>query len=262
MSSKRKHANPWIVCGVIGSVIWASLVLWYIICAFGWANFRDLPPNAHGDFLAGFFAPLALGWFVLTLILQSQQIKMQAQELELQRKELEETRKTLEAQRVEMKKAADQAAIQAEAIKANELHTRRDTFFRIAELHERDLNYHASAILKELRLEGAIRDYWRFYADGDKFILASELVNALKNVEQGALEGIRSSSDFETSARRYTRVFRKILDEADPCDPDGVIRGEYEWSPYGELCGILSAILGKELMFKWRKSNFEKWHKK
>ncbi len=94
------------------TVAWLSTGGVYLTCWVGWDNIRLAEFNAVGDFLAGFFSPLAFAWFVGALVLQSK-------ELSLQREELEETRKTLEAQRAEMAESAKQAKIQAEALSAS-----------------------------------------------------------------------------------------------------------------------------------------------
>lgn len=54
--------------------------------------------NEWGDYLAGFMSPLALAWFVATLILQSKELQLQRSELELQRGEMVASRETLDKQ--------------------------------------------------------------------------------------------------------------------------------------------------------------------
>ena len=44
--------------------------------------------NELGDFLAGFFTPLAFGWLVYGYLLQSKELRLQREELTLTRKQL------------------------------------------------------------------------------------------------------------------------------------------------------------------------------
>lgn len=67
-------------CGYVALI--CSIVFW------NWEAFRQLEPNAWGDFLAGTFGPLALGWVVLGFFQQGRELKNSVETLKLQAEEL------------------------------------------------------------------------------------------------------------------------------------------------------------------------------
>lgn len=88
------------------SILWAAVGL---TCAVDWVFPSWIPYdipfvvgtfslNTLGDFLAGWFAPLAFFWLTYTVILQKNELTLQREELSLQRNELEGTKQALEDQ--------------------------------------------------------------------------------------------------------------------------------------------------------------------
>ncbi len=82
----------------IVSVVWTLLGA-YLLSLSGGCDAQDaskvfqcLSANELGDFLAGFFAPLAFLWVAYAVIIQSQELAAQREELKLTRNELELTR--------------------------------------------------------------------------------------------------------------------------------------------------------------------------
>ena len=254
-----------IVLTAIGLVLTAGVfgLAWFFVDAHRQAELNEsllvvllrMELNEVGDFFAGFAAALAFIWLVIGYFLQSAELK-------LQRKELGE-------QRLETARLADEANRQSEAISANEMHARRDTFFRIAELHERDINHHAFAMmdaildvqakvddetsrpLSDRRIEylkiGSEDNLWAKFSNGNHFVFTNLLSHVLENIDPLVSEKILTSDKMKTGARRYCRVFEKIIEESAACNDGGVLRGEYEWSPHGEaymlLCGRLEKAL-------------------
>ena len=77
-----------------GTFVIAAVSVFYI-AAFGLLRGNDAWDllsagnlNELGDFLAGFFTPLAFGWLVYGYLLQSRELRLQRQELALTRKQL------------------------------------------------------------------------------------------------------------------------------------------------------------------------------
>ena len=62
-------------------------------CQSKFAAFWSAPPNEIGDTLAGFAGALAFIWIIVTVMLQSKELKAQREELRLTRSEMEEQRK-------------------------------------------------------------------------------------------------------------------------------------------------------------------------
>jgi hypothetical protein len=79
--------------------LWAIVftVLWLSIIAAAvwrdWTRFTTMPLNELGDFLAGFFAPIAFCWLVVGYTLQRHQITMSLDALAAEREAMLEERK-------------------------------------------------------------------------------------------------------------------------------------------------------------------------
>ncbi|MEL7024146.1 MAG: hypothetical protein AAGL69_10400 [Pseudomonadota bacterium] len=71
--------RTYIVIGLAGSAVWAVLFAAYALLNF--SEIVSLEPNDLGDFLAGFFSPLALLWIVIGYFQQSHALQMQIAEL-------------------------------------------------------------------------------------------------------------------------------------------------------------------------------------
>lgn len=99
---KRSRLLRW---GVSATFLWLLSILIYL-AAF--ANTSDLKsPNLFGDFLAGVFAPVAFFWLIVTVLMQSR-------ELRLQRRELVLNRNALNLQADEMRNSVEQFRKQTE----------------------------------------------------------------------------------------------------------------------------------------------------
>lgn len=105
--------------GLVITVLWLGMLSMYIANTVGWSNIGSEPIETLGNFLEGAFAPLAFLWLVIGYFLQ--------------KKELMQNTDAIKMQYVEIQKSADQAEIQAEAIKASEVHARRQSFLQAAE---------------------------------------------------------------------------------------------------------------------------------
>lgn len=92
--------------GFAGTLLWISLGLAYAIWGAP-GNIWELKANELGDFMAGFFAPLAFGWLAFAVFLQRQ-------ELQEQRKQLKQNGEALKLQTVELMRSGDQLKLQAE----------------------------------------------------------------------------------------------------------------------------------------------------
>ncbi|NDW54001.1 hypothetical protein [Aliiroseovarius sp. PrR006] len=83
MRGNRGAIGKW---GLIGTILYIAVLL--VIVWHNWSKFSSLEPNAWGDFLAGTFGPLALGWVVLGFFLQSKELQNSVDALKLQAREL------------------------------------------------------------------------------------------------------------------------------------------------------------------------------
>ena len=105
--------------GVGLTLLWLLLGSIYVSSTIGWGTFVGLPAAELGNFLEGAFAPLAFLWLVIGYFLQQ--------------KELQQNTDALRAQAIEIKRSAEQAAIQSEKMAATEIQARQQTYLQIAE---------------------------------------------------------------------------------------------------------------------------------
>ncbi|MEM7077758.1 MAG: hypothetical protein AAF513_03920 [Pseudomonadota bacterium] len=101
------------------TIVWIGLGVSYIASNIGWGQFAIMPAEEMGNFLEGAFAPLAFLWLVIGYFLQQ--------------KELEQNTQALQAQAIEIRRTAEQAAIQTENLAASELHARQEAFLQVAQ---------------------------------------------------------------------------------------------------------------------------------
>lgn len=201
-------------------------------------EFLNLDPNAHGDFFAGLFAPVAFLWLVIGYFQQGS--------------ELRENTRALARQAEEAKKAAEQAKIQAEGIKANAGHAAKDTYFRVLSLYERDLNSMLASILTNYGPQFAGEDYvehlWERSSNGDHYVFFNETLNMDDDTYKLFSARVEVCKTHASLVRRYRRVFEKVLLECSEIDNEaGTLREALEWSPMGEVYAMFCGTTGRWL---------------
>ena len=90
-----KNIAIWVTGG--GSILYIALILFFR-GNDAWVLFRAGNLNELGDFLAGFFTPLAFGWLVYGYLLQSKELRLQREELTLTRNQLGKQTELLQEQ--------------------------------------------------------------------------------------------------------------------------------------------------------------------
>lgn len=90
-----KHAGICVVSAL--SVLYIAAILFFR-GNDAWELLRVGSLNELGDFLAGFFTPLAFGWLVYGYLLQSKELRLQREELTLTRKQLGKQTELLQEQ--------------------------------------------------------------------------------------------------------------------------------------------------------------------
>ena len=93
--------NKTVVAGIV-TAVW--IILGFILLGFRLQELKDLSLNSIGDFLAGFFSPVAFLWLVVGYFQQGEELQLNTRALELQ---VQELRLSVEHQRelVEVTKA-------------------------------------------------------------------------------------------------------------------------------------------------------------
>ena len=215
-----------------------------------------------GDFLAGTAASLAFLWLVFgfyqqglelkqnneTLKLQTAELKQSNETFKLQTEELALQREELAKQREETARLAEQAERQTQIISDNELHARRDTFMRLADLMVGEMNSSLSRFLKTIgQSNRELHDsLWTQVSAGGVTAFGDYLVSMKSN--DGNFENyLTQFLDRHETQRKYAEDFLLRLDylisEADNVDPSLAISKAFSEGGFGEVKPIMERFL-------------------
>ncbi|MCB1693229.1 MAG: hypothetical protein KDI19_10720 [Pseudomonadales bacterium] len=216
--------------GVVATAVWMGVLALYISVQVGWTHLDDVPIDKMGGFLEGAFAPLAFLWFVLAYFSQQ--------------KELSQNTAALKMQYVETQKAAEQAVIQSEAIRASELHARKESFLRIAD----SVNKQLGAIVGFLYLSsqgaavmGTVADdkiagLWSGMGKGDPEIFSRQLLQlTFAHGDRYAYKLLYGTPIRTRHSESFIFNFERMIRAAEECDDDGMIRDSILGSAHGYL---------------------------
>ena len=218
----RLRFSLWVTVG------WLFLGALYISGVVGWAPFVQQRAPDLGGFLEGAFAPLAFLWLVVGFFLQRQQ--------------LEQNTQAIEAQLVEMRRAAEQAEVQSRAIEADELHSRQDTFLRVAEMVNEQLaticGFLVTSVLMELGEEhmsgvDGVQDLWSQTGKGDHTAFDRKIFSLRYGGSMEPAEIFWGTEIRSNHSRDFARAFERLLRHADHCDPDGIISDALRQGSHG-----------------------------
>lgn len=111
-----EHSNP----PKFGVRSYVILTLIYVAVMVVGPFIFNIAPNTlneWGDYFTGILSPIALAWFIGTLLLQKEELALQRKELKLNRKEMVESRKVMREQAAHQERAAE-ANLEANKIAA------------------------------------------------------------------------------------------------------------------------------------------------
>lgn len=216
--------------GLAVTVIYLGILSLYVANTIGWSNIGSAPIETVGNFLEGAFAPLAFLWLVIGYFLQ--------------KKELMQNTDAIKMQYVEIQKSAEQAEIQAEAIKASELHTRRQTFLQITESVRQQLGGIAAFLF--LSSQGAsnngivteerIGELWGSMNNTDPEGFSRSLLQM--RFTHGVKYGYKLLYGTEIRNRHcenFIYHFKRLLQTASEADDSGMIHDAILGSAHGRL---------------------------
>jgi hypothetical protein len=209
---------------------WLVLGFLYISNVVGWTGFVSQKAPALGSFLEGAFAPLAFLWLVVGFFLQQRQ--------------LEQNTSMLSAQLETMQRSAAQAEVQSRAIAADELHSRQDTFLRIAEMVREQLgvtagwlytSWAAGAGAAGMEGPGGALELWRSQGSGDQGVFDRACVALIYSNRIGPAELFWGTPIRSGHSEAFMGAFERVLRLAERCDPDGVIADAIRGGTHGRL---------------------------
>jgi hypothetical protein len=217
--------------GVGATAVWLVLGTLYISSVVGWGDFVRHKAPELGEFLDGAFAPLAFLWFVVGFFLQQRQ--------------LEDNTAMLSQQLEVMRQTAAQAEVQSRAIAADELHSRQDTFLRIADMVSQQLGvtagwlYTSWAAGEDGEMDGAL-EIWRTQGAGDHGAFDRACVRLIYSGRIPAAELFWGTPIRSGHSDSFLRAFERLLRLAEGCDPDGVIADAIRGGTHGRVARFIS----------------------
>ncbi len=216
--------------GLIVTVSWIGLLSMYVANSIGWSNIADAPIEIVGAFLEGAFAPLAFLWLVIGYFLQH--------------KELMQNTDAIKMQYVEIQKSADQAVIQSEAIRASEMHARKQSFMQMAETVKQQLG--AIAAFLFLSSQGAsdsglvseerVAELWGSLNNTDPEGFSRSLLQLrFQNGESYAYKLLYGTEIRTRHCINFIHNFERLIREADESDERGLLRDALLGGAHGRL---------------------------
>lgn len=216
--------------GLTVTAVWLLLLSLYVNNTIGWSRIGDAPIETLGGFLEGAFAPLAFLWLVIGYFLQ--------------KKELVQNTTAIKMQYVEIQKSADQAVIQSEAIRASELHARKESFLAIAESVKQQLGSiigflfisSQSTAGSGLVPESEISKLWGSMGQNDPEIFSRRMLELQYVTPKAYGYKLFYGTPVRTRhTENFITNFERLLNAAHECDADGMIHDAVLGSGHGHL---------------------------
>lgn len=231
---RRRSRSDWRVWLGLGiTALWLFLGLRYVELVIGWDRFAAQPVEALGSFLEGAFAPLAFLWLVIGFFLQQ--------------KELAGNNEAIRLQYLEMRRSTEQAAIQARAIAASELHQRQETLLLVWTLVRQQLGSISGLLFVSSQGLGTgsavtqeeVNQYWQRFGAGDAETFSRALVALHFTREGPSWDLFWSTPVRKRHSETFVAAFDRMLAAAAGCDPDGILTGGMRGSSHGFLHTIM-----------------------
>ena len=210
MNEEKSGFNlDWRVAFGLGvTTLWITAGLFYLLGVVGWGNFVYLPTADIGSFLEGAFAPLAFLWLVIGHFMQQKEITANTKAINLQE---------MSARRLE-------------------LHSRRDSYFKLLNLVQEQLGGIASFhYLSVVGSTGTGEVSSEEFADmrsqaskGDSSLFVRKMIGLIveHSEDPAAVKEILFGTDIRTRhANNFETTFGRLLDAAYTVDTMNPITG-------------------------------------
>ena len=216
--------------GLSVTLLWISTGLLYLLQVVGWGNFVHLPTADIGSFLEGAFAPLAFLWLVIGHFMQQKEITANTKAI----------------------------SIQEQSARRLEVHSQRDSYFKLSELVQEQLGtiaaFHYMSVCgptgtEEISGEEFSEQRHRT-ATGDHSWFIRKMISlaVTKRKDMTILCEIFYGTDIrERHSENFARTFRKLLNNAAAVDTDDmVVDALLNGSAAGLLFRIIQHVRGEE----------------
>jgi hypothetical protein len=226
MEEEQLETRPvdWrIILGLSVTSLWIATGAVYVLQIVGWTNFLGLPTADIGSFFEGAFAPLAFLWLVIGHFMQQKEITANTRAISMQERS---TRRL-------------------------ELHSRRDSYFKLLTLVQDQLGniaaFHFISVFGPTGTdEVSLDEFSRLRSDsstGDHSLFIRRMVSAAAAAQDdpARLQAMFYGTDIRRRhSETFKRTFGRLLDAAESVDTDNMLR---EALLDGSVAGIYYRIL-------------------
>ncbi len=229
--NNEKRGMDWrVTFGITLTAVWIGAGLLYLIGKVGFGQFVDLPTGEIGSFLEGAFAPLAFLWLVIGHFMQQSEISANTKAVQLQ----------------------EQSA------KRQELHSQRNTYFKLLALVQEQLGsiagFHYISVCGETGTgEVSSQEYANMRADsanGDTGLFIRKFVSLLANYtdDPEKIDEILFGTEIrKRHSNNFVDIFAKLLSSARAVDHDDMVENALLFgSASGMLYRIIRHVQGEE----------------
>ncbi|MBT8148739.1 MAG: hypothetical protein KJO24_02330 [Gammaproteobacteria bacterium] len=219
-----------IAFGFIVSLTWIVAGLAYLFGALGWHNFINLPTGDIGSFLEGAFAPLAFLWLVIGHFMQQKEISTNTKAI----------------------------GLQEQSARRLELHSQRDSYFKLLNLVQSQLgsiaSFHYMSVCGptgtgEMTGEEFLAQKSQSDISDNAWFIRKMISLALQN--RDAPERLRDiffgTAIRERHSSNYIQTFTRLLENAQAVDTENMISDALlHGSAAGMLYRIIRHVSGEE----------------
>ena len=222
--SKEPFHMDWrVALGMVLTTAWITAGFSYLLFVVGWYNFVHLPTGDIGSFLEGAFAPLAFLWLVIGHFMQQKEITANTKAISLQEKS---------ARRLE-------------------IHSRRDSYFKLLTLVQDQLgsiaSFHYISVMgstgKGTMTPEEFAEGRALLGTGDHTFFMRLMINEMFNIrnEPGEVDDFYFGTDIrKRHTENYVHTFEKLLNAAREIDTDEMICNALL---YGSASGTLYRMI-------------------
>ncbi|WP_439100512.1 hypothetical protein [Congregibacter sp.] len=229
----EKPGLDWrILFGLTVTSLWMGTGVYYITRIVGWTEFQRLPTADIGSFFEGAFAPLAFLWLVIGHFMQQKEITAN-------------TRAT---------------SLQEQSTRRLELHSRRDSYFKLLGLVQEQLGsiagFHYISIFGPTGTDEVSMDEFSALrseastGDHSLFIRLMIAAAASNREDPDVVREMLFGTDIRTRhSENFKRTFGRVLEAAESVDTDNMLREALlDGSPAGIYYRIIRHVTGEETM--------------
>lgn len=221
-----------ILLGLSITTLWMGAGLIYLSSIVGWSAFVALPTADIGSFFEGAFAPLAFLWLVIGHFMQQKEITANTRAISMQERS---TRRL-------------------------ELHSRRDSYFKLLNLVQDQLGsiagfHYLSVFGPTGNAEVSSEEFSQLRSEastGDHSLFIRRMITAAaeRNDDPAGLQELFYGTDIRCRhSENFKRTFQRLLDAAQSVDTENMVCDALlHGSASGLLYRILRHVSGEESM--------------